>query len=219
MNQSLKMAGVAVLGAGVGFAIGYKVAEKQLGERFETRLEEETADMREFYTSHKKTYDTPEEAAAALIPQPEEAPEDPREKTQKVQYHKIVANKGYDGVNVFKEGCEVEEPEVHRNVFDEQPHDGPVIITQEDFMANETGYEQATLTYYVKGDTLTDQRDEIFENAIDVVGPLAVHNFGEGSSDPNTVHVRNSRLQMEFEIVKSDRSYEEDVLGQVVSPG
>lgn len=220
MNQSLKMVGVATLGAGIGLVIGYKVAEHRLGERFEKRLEEETADMREFYTAHKKTYNTPEEAAKALIPQTEETPEDPRVKAQKVNYNKIV--KQYvDPLDEFKadqgESCETEEKVVHRNVFDDQPLDGPVIITQEDFMQNETGYEQATLTFYLKGGVLTDQRDDVIDNAEEVIGPLAAHNFGEGSSDPNTVHVRNAKIQMEFEIVKSERSYEEDVLGQDAS--
>lgn len=221
MNQSLKMAGVATLGAGVGLVIGYKIAEKRLGDRFERRLEEETADMKEFYTSVKQKYDSPEEAAAALIPKTESTVEDPRVKTQKIQYNKIVKEQKYvgdgdgdDGLEEFKEGCEIEEV-VHKNVFESTRVEGePYIINQDDFMANETGYEQATLTLYTKGGVLTDQRDDVIDNADDVVGKLSVSNFGEGSSDPNVVHVRNEKLEMEFEVVKSERSFEEDVLGK-----
>jgi hypothetical protein len=213
MKQSLKIAGAATLGAGIGFAVGYKLAEKQLVSRFEERLDRETAGMKEFYTNVKKKYDTPEEAAAALIPQPGGVQEDPRVNTPKIQYNKIVKTEGYDGDP--PEGCEIENPVVHKNVFEEfQDPSIPYIITQDAFMANETGYEQSTLTYYVNGDTLTDERDDVIDNADDVIGKLSTANFGEGSSDPNTVHVRNEKLRMEFEICRSERSYEEDVLGQ-----
>lgn len=216
MNQSLKVAGTAVLGVGIGFAIGYKVTEKRLAARFEERLETETAGMKEFYTNVKQKYETPEEAAAALIPQPEEGPKDPRVNHQKIQYHKIVKDENYvgDPLDEFAEGCEIDETVIRKNVFDDQPVGKPCLINQDDFMANETGYEQATLTFYAKGGVLTDQRDEVIDNAVDVVGESFSQAFGEGSSDPNTVHVRNNNLQMEFEVVKSERSYEEDVLGQ-----
>jgi hypothetical protein len=216
MSRSLKAAGVAILGTGVGFAIGYKFAEKRLGARFEERLETETAGMKEFYTNVKQKYDTPEEAAAALIPQPEEEVSvDPRARHHKVQYHKIVKEEHYgDPLDEFAEACEIDETvTVRSNVFDDQPPGTPRIITQDQFMANENGYEQATLTFYAKGGVLTDQRDEAIDNAVDVVGDLFLVNFGEGSSDPNVVHVRNDKLYMDFEIVRSERSYNEDVLG------
>lgn len=218
VSQSLKMAGVATLGAGVGLVIGYKIAEKRLGARFEERLETETAGMKEFYTNVKQKYDSPEEAAAALIPESEENPDDPRVKKMRTQYNKIVKGEEYDGLSEFEERQEDEPPAadakvVSRNVFDDQNIDGPYIITQDEFMANETGYEQATLTYYEKGDTVADTRDDIIDNVDAVLGKTFATAFGEGSSDPNTVHVRNEKLQMEFEVVRSERSFDEDVLG------
>jgi hypothetical protein len=221
MNQSLKMAGVATLGAGIGLVVGYKIAEKRLTTHFEERIQEEEELIKEFYsfTAHKKPYATPEEAAVALIKETQPKVEDPRVKTQRVQYNKIVKEEKYDGLAEFaetEEGCEIDEEKVvTQNVFDtNRDTNGPYIITQEEFMANDTGYEQATLTYYLVGETLSDARDEIIENRVDVIGPLIESNFGEGSSDANTVHIRNPKLQMEFEVVKSERSYSEDVLGE-----
>lgn len=211
MSRSLKVTGVAILGTGIGFAIGYKFAENRLGARFEERLEAETAGMREYYTNVKQKYDTPEEAAAALIPE-EEVSEDPRARHHKVQYNKIVKEKYGDPLDEFAEGCEIDEV-VKKNVFEEQLPGTPRIITQDEFMANETGYEQASLTYYANGGVLTDQRDEVIENVDDVAGTMFVVNFGEGSSDSNVVHVRNDKIFMDFEIVRSERSYNEDVLG------
>lgn len=215
MNQSLKMAGVATLGAGVGLVVGYKIAENRLAARFDERLENETADMKEFYTNVKQKYDTPEAAATALITSKEREPEDPRVKTQRVQYHKIVKDEAYVGEESVEEGCEIEEVTVTQNVFEtSRDPDVPYIITQDEFMANETGYEQATVTYYTTGGVVADHRDDVIDNADVVLGDRFASNFGTDSSDPNIVHIRNEKLQMEFEVVKSDRSYEQDVLGQ-----
>lgn len=218
MNRSLKTAGAAVLGVGIGFAIGYKLTEKRLIKEYEDRMQQEEELIKEFYsvTQNKKPYATPEEAAAALITEPTEEVEDPRIRVQKVQYNKIVKEQAYDGdpLGEFEEGCEIEAQVVVKNVFDDQLPGVPTIITQDDFMSNETGYEQATLTFYAKGGVLTDQRDEVIDNPDDVLGTMFSTAFGEGSSDENIVHVRNNSLQMEFEVVKSERSFEEDVLGQ-----
>jgi hypothetical protein len=175
--------------------------------------------MKEFYTNVKQKYSTPEEAASALIPkQTERTAEDPRVKTQRVQYNKIVKDENYgDPLGEFKgeteEGCEIDTV-VNANVFEDNPPGIPRIITQDDFMANDVGYEQATLTFYADGGVLADQRDEVLDNADEVLGTLFSVNFGHGSSDPNTVHIRNDKIQMDFEVVKSERSYEQDVLGQ-----
>lgn len=222
MKESVKFFGGFILGAGVGLAVGYKSMEKRLQEQYEERLEQETSDMKEFYshTKEKQTFKTPEEAVAALIPE-KEMPEDPRVKAQKIQYNKVVkenylpdepsdeelAADGESGT------CEIDET-VHQNVFQEAR--GPIepyIITQDEFMANETGYQQATLTYHAKGGVLTDDRDDVFENSASVLGDYYAANFGKDSSDENTVHVRNPSLQMEFEVVSTDLSYEEAVLG------
>jgi hypothetical protein len=217
VNQSLKMAGSAALGVGIGLVVGYKVAEHRLAARFDERLENETAGMREFYTNVKQKYDTPEQAAAALITRKPKEDEDPRVKPQKIQYNKIVKGEKYagdDGLEEFKGGCEIEEVVVTKNVFETaRDPDVPYVISQEEFLANETGYEQATLTFYEIGGVLSDQRDDVIDNAEAVIGN-APGNFGEGSSDPNVVHIRNEKLQMEFEVVRSERSYQQDVLGE-----
>jgi hypothetical protein len=215
MNKSLKVAGAAALGAGIGFAIGFKVAEQKLANRFEERLENETADMREFYTNVRQKYDSPEAAAAALITRKEKENEDPREGTQRIRYDKIVKGEGYADDSDEETACEIEEISVVKNIFEEaQDQSVPHIITQETFMENETGYEQATLTYYSEGGVVADQRDDVIDNPNDVLGKLSPANFGQGSSDPNVVHIRNHSLQMEFEVVKSERSYQQDVLGE-----
>jgi hypothetical protein len=230
MNKSLQIAGVSIVSAAVGLAIGYKVAEKRLTAQFEERLQNEEELMRVYFTTNTqvKKYKTPEEAVADLIPEEElNAPEaekvvDPRERQQKVQYNKIVTEQKYDPADHFDEAEQgalaAEEVLVRKNVFN-TPIDKslPYVISQDDFMGNATGFDQATLTYYSDG-TLSDEKEDIIEDQRMTVGVSLDVRFGEESSDENTVHIRNESLRMEFEVVRSDRSYAEDVLGQGAVP-
>jgi hypothetical protein len=191
MNQTIKMAGVAVVSAGVGFMVGYKLLEKRLDASFEERLAAETKDMREVYQNLKKPYASPEEAVAELIlPKVAEA-----KSNGKTQYHKVAPK----------------EEVVVQNVFNT---DGPRLITQEEFMTNELGHEQAALTYYEKSDQLCGEADDPIDNEELVVGLQYKTKFGWESSDEHTVHVRNEGLHMDFEVTRSEGSFEEEVLGE-----
>jgi hypothetical protein len=200
------MAGAAVVGAGIGFVVGFKLTEKRLAAEFEKRLEDETSGMREFYQTVRKPYASPEEAVKDLIP---ETNTDPRTSGNRVQYNKLTAGdkplpEPMPVVTAGESGVVVE------NVFDRE---GPRIITQDEFMANEPEHEQITLTYYEKSDQVCGESDEPIDNSDIVIGLEFKTNFGKDSSDPNVVHIRNDKLHMDFEVLHSEGSYEEEVLG------
>jgi len=201
MNENIKVVAAGLLGAGVGFAIGYKLLEKRLEKQFDERLSEETKDMREVYQNLKQPYATPEEAVNALVA-PEVA-KDPRLGNGKVAYDKVASK-----VDI------PEAPAVVTNVFD---GNGPRVISQDEFMANDGDFEQATLTYYEKSDQLCGEKDDPIDNAEIVAGTEYKDKFGWESSDENIVHIRNEGLHMDFEIVRSEGSYEEEVLGEDLS--
>jgi hypothetical protein len=205
MNEQIKLAGVALLGAGVGFAVGYKLLEKRLAEQFDQRLEQETHDMREFYQTVRQPYASPEDAVKELV-LPEVA-KDPRVKNNATQYNKIVPSTD-EGLREFKEPTPP--APVVQNVFDAN---GPRLITQDEFMQNEPEHQQATLTYYEASDQLCGEADEPIDNEELVVGLQYKEKFGWNSSDENVVHIRNSGLHMDFEVLRSEGSYEKEVLG------
>lgn len=201
MNENVKIIAAGLLGAGIGFAVGYKVLEKRLEQAFDERLAEETKDMREVYQNLKQPYSSPEEAVRELIV-PEVA-KDPRvQNGAKIAYDKVQPK-----VDI------PEQPEVVQNVFSRT---GPYLISQDAFMANETDPEhvQATLTYYEQSDQVCGEKDEPIDNSDLVIGTEFKEKFGWESSDANTVHVRNEDLHMDFEVVRSEGSYEQEVLGQ-----
>lgn len=86
----------------------------------------------------------------------------------------------------------------------------PYVIHVDEYMADEAGLDQSTLTYYRGDDILTDSHDVPIYNHAEVTGELK---FGYGSNDPNVCYIRNPRLKSEYEILLSHGSYEVEVLG------
>lgn len=220
MTKSLLIATAAgISGLAVGGLVGYKVAEKRLASQFDERLEKETAEMRVFYTTVKKPYSTPEEAVKDLIPEPvNNVLVEYKGEAERVAYHKVVPSEETPKPEDFEsfEGTE-EAQEVHQNIFTSPP-DHPYLITEEEFNQNETEFAQVSLVYYQKDDILTDTREDVIEDVEKTVGTVFKSNFGYGGADDNYVHVRNKKLRIDFEIVRNDGSYAEEVLGLDATP-
>ena len=82
------------------------------------------------------------------------------------------------------------------------------IIAPEEF--GNAGYSEIELTYYADG-TLADDEDDPMDSAeiIEMVGPYAISNIGKFVDD--AVHVRNNEKQIDFEILRDERNYEDVV--------
>ena len=215
MNKSPLIYGaIAIANLTVGVAVGYKIASVRLADRFEKRLATETEDMREFYTMTRQKYPNPQAAAADLLPATLLTVEE--KEAANVAYHKIVKSEEYKSDEDPEEelAIEAEAPDVvNRNVFEEKVDPSkPYIISQENYMQNEDGFQQGTLTYYEKDSVLTDERETVIEDIDDVIGKDNLK-FGSESSDENIVHIKNEKLSMDFEVVRSEGSYAIEVLG------
>lgn len=111
-------------------------------------------------------------------------------------------------INVFVDTTfDVEEEVKYRT------EDKPYIITHDEYFAAEKDYDMVSLTYFETDDTLVDEQDKPVEDSDKVVGDEHLARFGSGSKDRNIVYVRNDRLGIDYEIVKSKGSYLEEVLG------
>jgi hypothetical protein len=89
--------------------------------------------------------------------------------------------------------------------------DKPYILHRDEFWGEEMNYDQSTLTYYVDDDILTSQDDEQpIPRYETVTGPLR---FGHGSGDPNVVYIRNDNHSAEYEVLRFEGSYTQEVLG------
>lgn len=88
--------------------------------------------------------------------------------------------------------------------------ESPYILHIEEFMNDERGYGQTTLTYYEGDDVLVDDKDVPIYNQSGTVGNLR---FGHGSNDQNVVYIRNAKLHSEFEVILDHGFYEHEILG------
>ena len=91
--------------------------------------------------------------------------------------------------------------------------DAPYIITKDEFMNNETSFQQITVTYFNGDDVLADDKDQMINDKERTVGETNLDKMGYGSDDPNVLYVRNDRMEIEFEILNSDGKYSEEVCG------
>lgn len=86
----------------------------------------------------------------------------------------------------------------------------PYIIHQEEFVADEMGFKQTTVTYYAGDDILADEADTPVYDFHGLMGDLR---FGHGSRDPNVVYIRNEGIHMEWEVLLHDGHYSVEVAG------
>lgn len=215
MNDAVKMAAAAALGGGIGFFVGYKLLEKRLSDQFDERLQYEEELMRQHFSLAKKPYASPQEALEDLVPETPIAV-DPREPNMRTAYHKIVQQEYSEEGEAEADELEAAAAESPVNIFDTAGPDAskPYVISMDEFMANESNLGQNTLTYYETDDTLVDERDHPMAAPNDVIGSNFRVEFGVKSSDANTVHIRNEKLGLEFEVVRSYGSYKREVLGE-----
>lgn len=83
-------------------------------------------------------------------------------------------------------------------------------IHYDEFVSNDSNYNQETLTYYAGDDILTDQLNTPIYEYQKMTGPI---NFGHGSNDINVAFIRNDLLHMEWEILKDEGKYQIEILG------
>lgn len=86
----------------------------------------------------------------------------------------------------------------------------PYILHQEEFIGDELGYRQETVTYYAGDQIMSDNNDTPLYGFEDLMGELQ---FGHGSRDPNVVYIRNEVIHMEWEVLRDEGSFSEQVLG------
>lgn len=206
--------GAALGGILIGFAGGFELAKRRLKTKYEKLAEKEIAEARAFYNRLNKEVATPQEAVEVVSPLVGEAAD---------------AMLRYQGQSVTEEDTEPDVTvDVNVNVFTENEPDevfdlereklnrtskAPYIISHEEFLEAEPEYNQVTLTYYEGDDTLVDEKDDPIPIPDDIVGEESLQRFGYGSDSSRSVYVRNDRLALDFEVVKSDGKFAHEVLG------
>ena len=93
---------------------------------------------------------------------------------------------------------------------EERAGDGPYILHQDEFFAEQKGYRQLQLEWYVGDKVLCDENQVVIYNPEKVVGQLP---WGRGSDDPDTLYIRNDANRAEYQVHRNPGSFTIDVLG------
>jgi hypothetical protein len=88
--------------------------------------------------------------------------------------------------------------------------DKPYILHVDEFIENESGYNQDTITYFAGDDIMCDSDDTPMYDYVELMGELR---FGHGSRESHIVYIRNDKLGIEWEILLHDGKYHEEILG------
>lgn len=194
--------GTAIVSGAAGVVGGFFYAKKTLVDGYTAILNAEVEEIREIYRRRTamKTYSSPQEAAAELLPEKEQltTPE------EKLGAETLLRN-------IFGGVEEDDEEEIEREVEARTPND-PYVISQEEFFADEMDFRQLDVTYYEGDKVLADDQDEPITNVNKHIGESNLR-FGYRSKDQNLVYVRNEELGVEFAIARSTGKYSQEVLG------
>jgi hypothetical protein len=67
--------------------------------------------------------------------------------------------------------------------------------------------------YYFEDGVYADENSEQIDHPQTLIGANAHLHFGEESADPDVVYIRNSRLEIDYEIIREKGTYKKEVLG------
>lgn len=170
-----------VIGAGLGATAAWFVAKT----KYEKIAQEEIESVKEVYRTKHDAMRVIDQNSAELS-------------DEEVKYNE----------EIVKEHNKMDEYVDKANEYGGDTHEStaivPYIIAMSEFGEDEE-YDTETLYYYTDG-VLADANDEIIESIINTVGIEAIEHINNGE---DMVYVRNERLEMEYEVVRELRTYEE----------
>lgn len=89
-------------------------------------------------------------------------------------------------------------------VYPSEPESEPHIISEQSFAA-ELVNEKITLIWFTGDNVVTDEEYQPIED-LGVIGDGWQEHFGE-EEDPDVIHVRNPKINVDYEIIRDNRSY------------
>lgn len=223
--------GGVTVGLGLGGALGYFLARRQLETKYDQLAAEEIAEMRQHYnekvvalenqTEKPKLDDIVKERGYAsteppmAITPPEAVIDAAKEAV--IQAEDTAAGEPPDEPvvrNIFRDPEPVEDDwDWHKERARRSPLKPYIIHIDE--REEQDAYDDVTFTYFEADDVLCNERDEVVDPADRdrLIGEEHLSKFGHGSNSPDLLYIRNDQLEIDFEICLSPNSYAQEVHG------
>lgn len=222
MDRNILIKGfIFVAGAAVGSAATWKIVKT----KYEQIAQEEIDSVKEEYgrltklmrmeidacrkvTAHNSDNENYEQDTSEDDENSDEEREFTEKKREQIEYSRLASKyrSSVDHENeTNEEGDETEDDE-----GDEVPYiNGPYVISPEEFASSPPGFNACTLDYFADGILADSWQVEV--NIEDTIGEDALNHFGEYVDD--VVYVRNERTQLDYEVTRDPRTYEEAIWG------
>lgn len=217
--------GAFFLGAGIGGGLVYVLTRRSLETKFSKLADDEIEAMQKHYHAKGRAL----ESEYAKRPVEDIVKERGYSSSERDASQPPMAVQPPETAQEDDDETDDEETPVVRNVFHEtesidfewnyheerktRSPDIPYVIHYDE--TQELDYQSQTLTWYEKDDVLCNERDEIIDrdDRDNIIGDGNLERFGHGSNDPVVVYIRNDRLEMMYEVVKSPNAFAEEVHG------
>lgn len=202
------------IGAAVGFYFGYKFSREKIRAEVYKEAQEEVAVLRAVYLE-KTLNATSESLQGAIL-------------TEKPPIEVVVEDLGYQPEvpsrerplpapvpiheDLPKDPVNIPEWNYERELVNRSP-DAPYVIHQNEYNHSNQEYAKVIYTYYAVDDYLVDTEDSRPVHNGDVIVGVDNLKFGHGSDDIDVVYVRNDIQELDMQICRINKSYEEEELG------
>lgn len=232
----------AVGGAVVGGVITYVTVKNKLEARYALMADSAISDVKRHYalalSNHERKFETME--TATTIETVEVTEEDPRmtigrefveqygspgqqsalvsEATQTIWDQGVTLNEDGEPVeeeihiHAAEDGLDVDEDgiPIDYEIIDDEPH----LVSESYFFENPQEFDMDTLTYFEIDDTLVDEQNAIVERVEQTIGSRHLNMFVRDRNKPKqSFYIRNEGMKTLFEVIMSEESYAETVLG------
>lgn len=191
----------------VGVAIGSAVTLKFVKDKYEKYAQEEIDSVKEEYAKLTRSLKEKLTEDNADVEEDDEyyPDDDEREFTQKeidtIEYYKLTTKYKHSEINTDEEGG-------NGDADDEVPYiNGPYVITADEFNSSPPGYNVQPLDYFADG-VLADSWGVPLDIE-ETIGEDSLECFGEDFND--ILYVRNERNEIDYEVTRDPRTYEEVV--------
>jgi len=220
-----------------GLSIGYVMTNKKLETKYQVLASQEIAEVKRHYAIRSKNGVSLDKMASQyedmvedlkyvsvhplLDPVLDDGSEEAKrliEEGQALAEKIVIADEEIAKEEEVKNIFGSDDPDIYFDYDEElkrrtEKPDEPYVITHDEYFEGALDFNQVTLTYYEGDGVLADDRDQVIEDEEGTAGSSNLLRFGHGSNDRNIVYVRNERLSIDIEILRSDGKYAKEVLG------
>lgn len=185
----------------IGVATGSLATWYTLNEKYKRLAQEEIDSVKQAFLRNRTNREDP-----PVSDEQKSEPEDAKPADELVDYNKKLTHQlGYSFDDTDDMG-EEQPPDVPNRVTTDSTLP-PYVISPDQF-GEFDDYDRVSLVFY-SDHILVDENYEIIDDVDGVVGAESLNHFGEYEDD--SVHVRNDRLKIDYEILLDPRTYAEIV--------